>query len=906
MLTTNTSRLLASAAIATIATTSWTAVSFAQQLDNELEEIVVTASRVVRPGYDAPTPTTILSMSELSDRGITNVADLLQTVPSFNGSSTRSAATVFSGGQSVLNLRSLGAIRTLVLVDGTRIVPASNTGTFDLNLLPTIAIERSEVVTGGASAAYGADAVAGVVNFITRRNFTGFEAQTRAGISQYGDDKNISGSFIWGTDADNGRMHVVIAGEYENDRGVGDQTERDWSARNRQLEVLGGVTKLVDGGNFTFARPGGMLLGPPTNIGPHTAFKADGTPYVADLGSPEGVGGDSPLGYFTRILPLSAPVERGSSMVNLGYDVSETLKATVGLMYGHVESQHYTVPYIGVVPVQPDNAFLPTGVTLRMPYSLGKIGGGIDYSTRDASNTYSARLKLEGEIADEWTWDIQGQYGYNKNVVRGLNIVETAKFQKAIDAVRNSSGQIVCRVNQTAVTDAACVPFNIFGVNQFTDAAYDYVTGNSFLATEFKRSNFAANLQGSPFATWAGEVSLAAGYEFHRDDVQQSVDAVSAAGGWDIRNNVPVSGVINVHEVYSEVVVPLLADSSVAKAVDFNAAVRNAWYNPGETATTWKTGVTWQIDDLFRVRSTISRDIRAPNVSELYSGGSVGTAPIEPGVYNVSGQPPLVQSLQGGDLSLEPEKAITKSVGFAITPKNAHLSVDFYSIKLTGAIDSPGTIAAIVNGCARGDKDMCARLTLSGGAFGTGVITRVDQRLANMGTRLARGIDFDAGYRFYLDDGKLDFSLLGTYTMDRKENGIDFAGVGGGGYIHESSFATPTWLLSASVNYKTDDWGVVLASNYVSRSKTDPLATSTTNAATVGQVNIEHYPARIYFNLSGTYDITDQFSAFGGIENLLNTDPPAALPFGTFGGRYGAAYYDSIGRRFFLGARFKY
>jgi iron complex outermembrane recepter protein len=870
------------------------------------EAIVVTASRVARPGYEAPTPTTTVGIDQLQKRGVSNIGDLLQTIPSFNGSATRSAGTVFNGGASVLNLRALGGTRTLVLVDGSRIVPSSNTGTFDLNLLPTVAIESSDVVTGGASAAYGSDAVAGVVNFKTRRTFTGLEAQVRSGISAYGDASDQTASLIWGTGSKDGRAHLVVAGEFQDDKGVGNQRNRDWSSLNKQLVVVNGVTRLLNYGNFTFARPGGLLLGPPTSFGPNTAFAANGTPYTANLGNPPGSGGDSPYGYFTNRLPLSAPLKRWNGFANLGYDFSDHFKATLGLLYGHTESVHPAVPYIGTPVVMPDNAYLAqTGVIITHPYALGIVGNGMDYVSDIRNDTFSARLKLEGDLGGGWSWDALGQFGANKNKLALVGDVIAANFAKATDAVRNGSGQIVCRVNQTTVTDAACVPFNLFGVNQFSQAAYDYVTGASRNDTLIHRTNFAANVRGNPFSTWAGKVSLAAGYEYRRDTIKNTVDAITATNGYDINRGSPVSGALSVHEVFGEVVVPLLADS-IVKNLDFNGAVREAWYSPGKGVTTWKAGATMVVNSVLRFRGTISRDIRAPNISELFSGGGVGTAPVEPGVYNVAGQPALISSLTGGNLNLRPEIATTKSVGFAITPGRAHLSVDYYDIDLKGAIDTPGSLSSIVTGCGQGNAALCNLLTFSGGGFGTGVITQVDQRLVNLTQRRATGIDFDLGYRLPLGEGRVEFSLLGSYTIHRNENGIDYAGVAGGGYVRNSAFATPRWLVYGNIGYEAKSWGTLLNANFVSRSKTDPLATTTTDIATVGRVDVEHYAARIYFNLSAHADVNERFRLFGGINNLLDTDPPSALPWGTFGGQASAGYYDSIGRRFFIGARVKY
>ncbi|MET0292846.1 MAG: TonB-dependent receptor plug domain-containing protein, partial [Steroidobacteraceae bacterium] len=331
---------------------------------DEVGEVVITGSRIARDGFAAPTPVTVIGQERLEQRGFTNVADALNELPSFRALVTPATQQAAGGniGARVLDLRGLGATRTLVLLDGKRFVPSTTQGTIDVNLIPSALIARTEVVTGGASAAYGSDAVAGVVNFLLDREMQGFRGSVQYGGSSRGDAEQTTLSLAWGSAFAGGRGHLLVGGEYDKSEGLGDcYTRRDWCPN----EMLVGNSRAGDGGYPASVRAGPdatgnvaqnglvnsgtLAAGGASSLLPRgITFTSNGQirPYqygqiIGNSANPLfTIGGEGTYenGFLQGIL-LMPPVERATGYGHVCFDLTDDIHAGFDLSYGRVQGK---------------------------------------------------------------------------------------------------------------------------------------------------------------------------------------------------------------------------------------------------------------------------------------------------------------------------------------------------------------------------------------------------------------------------------------------------------------------------------------------------------------------------------------------------------------------------------------
>ncbi|MEO6340262.1 MAG: TonB-dependent receptor plug domain-containing protein, partial [Caulobacteraceae bacterium] len=369
-----------------------------------VEEIVVTGSRIVRSGFTAPTPVTVLGADRLEKLGITNIGDALNTLPAFRGTASPQTSNIqpANAGFRLADLRGIGTARTLVLVDGHRFVPTTQQGTIDLNLIPSLLLQRAEVVTGGASAQYGSDAVAGVVNLILNKRLTGVIGQMQYGQTERGDGRNYQASLAGGSDFAGGRGHFIAAGEVERSDGVGDCYSRDWCAQEYQdVTNNGGLAgfpahNIVPQAHNVTAVVGGLITSGPLA---GTAFNPDGSTRAFQYGQrlPGNttfmIGGEGNNGFIGAPL-LVVPVQRQVGYVHGDYNLTDNIKAFVEGSYGHVKAtgRGAQTRDTGNIAIKGDNAFLPTatrnalvaaGVTLAPnvnAFNLGRMGDDLGYT----------------------------------------------------------------------------------------------------------------------------------------------------------------------------------------------------------------------------------------------------------------------------------------------------------------------------------------------------------------------------------------------------------------------------------------------------------------------------------------------------------------------------------------------
>jgi outer membrane receptor protein involved in Fe transport len=919
------------------------------------EEIVVTGTRVVRDGYEAPTPLTVVGVEQVQQAATNNTIDYLTTLPSMAGNYTpqNSTQNVSAGtaGTSSVNLRNLGTNRTLVLINGQRSVPSTITGLVDVNTIPQQLIERVDVVTGGASAAYGSDAVAGVVNFVLDTKFTGVKGEVSGGVTTYGDDRQWKVSLTAGTPFANDRGHFIISGSAQYQDGVL-TGGRAWNETGLQIitnpaygtnAALGQSTSvpqrlLLSQVSLSNATAGGIIVsGPLKGI----AFGPGGQPYNFNYGSI--VSGSAMSGGDWRTTSLHTAgqsIEPAGGQHNLFLRTSYQITDDIEVFYqgNWYENSNFSHAYpndnyFGGLSIKTDNAYLPASIaaqaqalgltTLTMGTSLTELGpNSILTKHHVLRNVVGANGKFDA-FNTAWTWNAYYQTGVSMSSESSVNTLVFPNFTAAVDAVRAPNGSIVCRSNLTG-GNPGCVPYNVFGTGVISQAAANYVVGLSHRNQHFVQDVEAASMTGNPFEDWAGPVSLALGIEHRVERASGTSDPLNIQRVYFAGNYLPTFGSYNVTEGFVETVVPLAKDQVWAKTLDLNAAVRATGYSNSGYVTTWKVGATWTPIDDITVRATRSRDIRAPNLNDLYNAGSTTN---QNAINNLNGQTFAYLGTTTGNPNLVPEKADTTGIGVVLQPTflpGFSTSVDYWNIDLGQAIN---TISAqnIVDLCQQGATTFCQAINNGGPIVqngGSGA-NQINIQPFNIAQQLVRGIDLEASYRTNLSDivnswdGAVTVRMLSTFFLKNFINNtltppIDHAGENNG------QNAVPDYRMTVSAGYSNDLFSATLTDRIVSSgtyNNTYIVCTSGCPVSTTpnNTINNNHIDGAMYFDLALTYkfmnDGASNAEAFFNIRNIANKDPvlvaggPSGVPYDTV--TTNPSFYDSLGRVFRAGIRFK-
>lgn len=887
--------------------------------DVTVDAVVVTASRVERAGFVAPTPTTVVSSEELALKGVANIAEGLNQVPAFFANTTPATGgnSRSSGNAQYLNLRALGANRTLILVNGRRYVPTTPTGVLDVNLVPQALVGHVEVVTGGASAAWGSDAVAGVVNFIFDSDFEGSRAELQYGVSSRGDNEEYKLVFSHGMGFADGRGHLAVAGEIYENEGVLDQTDRPWGRQEWQI-VNNGQATPANGQPRRLRSPfvhqsnrteGGLIVtpGPLQNIqfGPRGAV----LPFAVgrNVGGGFMIGGDG-LNQGS-VTSLVTPGERQTLYGVASYEISPDLKASLEASYARIDSRNNMLASFSPGPytIKLDNPYIPEAVrSLAVAsgvaqFQLGRVNTDFGFIVAHPKNE-TARIvaALDGGFGESWKWSAYYTFGRNEALDRTEHNLIVARLAAAIDAVRDPvSGQIVCR---SASVNPGCVPINLFGYGSPSAAAVASVTGDTVARTVNDQHVWAATLSGEPFQTWAGPVSIATGAEFRRESINSSVDAVSAANGFLVGNPKALSGKYSAKEIFLEAVVPLLADQPFAKSVEFNGAARLTDYSSSGQVVTWKAGLTYEINDSIRLRGAVSRDIRAANLSELFQSSATNFGVVRDPRPVSGNSAPLINTITGGNRNLDPEKADTVTAGIVLSPSflpGLRAAIDYYDIDIQGAI---GTLRPqeIIDRCfVGGSSDLCRFITIDS----ANTITRVDTSFINLQQIKTRGVDAEISYSREIAGGDLTVRLLGTNVLNLITSdgvvAIDRVGQASG---QAADSGLPRWRATGNVIYKAGPLVMSATARYVGGGRVDVTYGP-------GDIDDNTVESRTYLDLGVQYTFErDERSLelFGVVNNVMDRDPPLVgstfqAPFYT-----NPALYDVVGRAMKVGLRIRY
>jgi outer membrane receptor protein involved in Fe transport len=909
---------------------------------SDLEEVVVTGSRLTT-GFETATPVTAITTEALVQAAPVNLADSLKQLPALATSASANqtgSGTGASGSnsQNLLNLRNLGTNRNLVLLNGRRTVASNQNNSVDFNILPQNLVSRVDVVTGGASAAYGSDAVAGVVNLILDTEFVGFKGDVGAGISTFGDVPNYKASLAWGGSFAGDRLHVIASTQWARQDGtrVNVPNGRDWWDKPWGL-----ISNTTGSGPANLVLPdirsslisdGGLISSGPLK---GTQFLAGGVPapftYGYSTGSTWMSGGDGSWISYN----LTGDQRRLANFGHATYDLNDSTQAYFELGFSKSNASDPNQKPINTgagfgYTIFRDNAFLPASIAARMDaagvtsFLLGRYMMEYpDVTIRTKTKVFRQAIGLKGDVFQDWNYDVSYSHGRTNQLLAQDNLNIARPTYAAADAVVNpNTGQVVCRsqfwngntfVPGGTGLDPGCKPQNLFGPGSVDPTTIPYTIGDSWKRFTLDQHVFTATISGDLGVGFdAGNVSLATGAEYRTEKVRQINDPISSQtidftgirggpaalngrlGPFRFANFQPFGGEYNVKEIFAEVGIPLLAGLPMVEKLNSDFAVRYTDYSTSGGVTTWKAGADYQIVPDVRVRATVSRDIRAPNLLELYNSSTFNSQnQFYPSSTN--GVATTVIQITSGNPDLVPERALTQTYGVVLTPtflEGFNLSVDYYDIKIKGGIQTVGSQQTIDN-CYLGVPGFCQYVTPVAGTV------RVRSPFLNLSEIVNAGIDFEARYNTDLWGGDLTLGVLATRLTAAYTQALGGARIPTLGGDND-----PKWRVNLRANYEYENWKLFVQERFIG-----PKLVSAQRVEGVFVDDNTVDPA-FYTDVTVTYG----FEAFGSnnefyfsVNNVTNQEPPkdvgAPSSFVQPGNR---TVYDFLGRYFNVGLRFKY
>ncbi len=963
------SRLLASSVFAGAALGLVAIPAVAQDADDaeaRQQTITVTGSRIEKPDFISNSPINTVGAEQFELTGTVNTESLLNTLPQTVPGLDRTSNNP-GNGTATVDLRGLGANRTLVLVDGKRFVPTDSDGVVDINNIPPALIERVEVVTGGASAVYGADAVSGVVNFILKDDFEGVEATAGYETTNSRDADIWSTSLTMGGNFADDRGNAVVSLSYA-DRAALFQGDRDFAS-----------PALFDNGAGTGLEPGGSSGTPGTSIfavfdfgvpvpadadigaGPTSAlgiFDADGTLRPFDL-----AGEQNDFYNYAPVNYIQLPQQRFTASALASYEINPSAEVYGSFFFANnnVPQQLAPTPIFQTVTFSLDNnPFIAAPSQLIISNAIGNgvdtDGDGIDDTATflirrrnvevgprivdSGFNAFEFQAGLKGEINSNINYDMYFQEGRVLTSFAQSGNVSRANYDQALSLLdADGDGNVDLNPDGTPVGCAdpsgGCVPLNIFGPGNISAAAADFVSIRVNADADYFQTIFSASLSGDTaggFELPGGPVGWAAGVEYREEDFDfrpsQDLATGNIAG---FNGQEPQNGSFDVYELFGEAYLPFLVDAPWASELSMDLAARVGSYSTIGQTETYRIGGRWAPDEQLAFRVSYNTAVRAPNIGELFAppnegfpgatdpcagnGGQVGNAAVQAicvatgvpvasvfsaAINPASGQ---VRARGGGNPNLDAEEAETITLGFIATPDfvpGLTLSVDYFDIDIQGAI-------AAFGGSANNVLNTCYTDTVNGGIGSTfcnvinrrpdGTIDFISLQSQNSAFQTKKGVDVVGEYSFDLGDlmggdaGSVALNYVGTFTTEDKfqaegDNLIDCLGQFGSicgepipEYKHRATAAWHKGALSSQLTWR-----------YVGAVEDEP------------NFVVNKIDGTNYIDLSGSWGVTDNFTLTGGIDNLLDQQPPIIGDNDEQSNTFPATY-DVFGRTFFIQAK---
>ena len=921
----------------------------------QVGEVVITGSRVIKNGNASPTPVTVVNTEQLTALQPGPVAEAIANLPVFSGSRTSASnptTGVSNAGANELTLRNIGVYRTLILYDGHRVAPATYDQIVDVDMIPQMLIQRVDVVTGGVSAVYGSDAIAGVVNFVTDTKFNGLKLDLQRGVSQRGDDPTATAGIAIGRSFMADRGHVELSYQYHDDPGILYRSKRQWGA-NVWTTQGGGIASnpyhLVINSRINTATFGGLISGA-TGAGAALngqTFSDNGvlSPFVHGIATGNASYESGGSGAYWDG-SLKSALRSHQFFGRVDYDFTDTIHGYVSGSSTINHTQNFGPDnQLTNLTFSGQNAFFPAAKQFTGTFKLSEFiqdMGRIDANSNQ--NQYFVVAGLNGTFGGSYKWDLAFSHGNNRSTTRNDNQINNQLLYAALDAVKDAAGNIVCHVTLTNPTlYPGCVPLNAFGPTAANPQAIAYITQPTQFTVNNGQDDVSGSVSGSPFKTWAGPVTMALSGEWRRQTwsvastgtPSQLADCTGliitgttsncSAGktvlyaDTTLANRSTVSN--TVYEGALETEVPLLKDTPFARDLSFNGAVRYADYKTSGSAVTWKLGLVWQIDDQLKLRGNRSRDFRAPTLYDLFQPLQVSLTTHTDLLTGVSAPVPTYTS---GNPNLGPEVSDYASAGFVYQPNwlpRFSLSMDAYHMTITNALVNENGFGNTQPACYTGAPAaslplFCSLMTRPFPITNTTVANAVTSwtvETLNISKVEAYGADFEANYAATVLGNPLTLRGLLTWQPHNIINvpgappteiaGSAFPSSGPGGAGAEAAAVVQATLF---VDYKIRNLDIGILEHWRS-----PLSL----VALEGQVfaPTATVVSTQYTDLNLSYKLDKALTGaevFLNIRNLFDLQPPpAAGPgqnsnIGTFGGF--AIGDDPIGRYFNIGFRFRH
>jgi outer membrane receptor protein involved in Fe transport len=910
--------------------------------------IIVTGSRIARPDLAASSPVSVVSAEAIKQTNTVTVEQILASNPQFSAA-FGSTSNNPGDGSATVDLRGLDQKRTLVLVDGKRAPTYDTQGAVDVNAIPTALIKRIDVLTGGASAVYGSDAVAGVVNFILDDRFEGLKVDGSSQITSRGDgalnDISLTGGVALGD-----RGNLVVSGGYSKRKGV------KYGARKRNSVALDSED-LVSSGGSSNAVP--TIFDLTSETRPQVQITDSGI--LSD---------DLQLYNFTPVNYAQLPFERYSAMALGRYELSDGIELYGRANYSHISVTQTLAPTATAgfsFNIDPSNPFLTAD---ERAVFFGPGGGVIitpdavdpdDSSSRVGSSTIGIRRRivetggrveinktrnmqfvggLRGDLGESMHWDVFAQYGQSKKSRDFLNDLSYTALKQALDVVPGPNGP------QCFDPSGGCVPLNVFTTGTIPQNQLAFVLRNGREDTKITEFIAGGSLSGdlnflkSPWADKPAAFSV--GVEYRSEKGVTLVDANYGSGDliyYGQGQN--ISGKYNVKEVYAELKIPIVQDKPFLYALNLEGGFRYSDYSTVGSVYTYKAGGDWSPSEGFRLRGIYQRAVRAPNLYELYSPvvagtGSLSNDPcagsavaaniaaicIAQGAPSVGGIPqPIsgqVNVFTGGNPNLSEEKSDTYTLGFVINPpsmKRLSISVDYFNITINGAIDETPPFIT-VDQCYNVTQDVnsaacqgIVRNNITGSLSGNNEFG-VASVLGNIASIKTDGLDVTASYFGGEKDAfSWSISAAGTYTRNYKKKADPAAdSVQCAGRFGSACNLEPIAKWKHVVNVNFGFKGINLNTRWryfgtvkqdVSRfvdGVEDPILKSK-----IGGFN--------YFDETVSFEVNDNFTLRAGVLNVFNKKSPIVGDTVGADAVAGSTFpntYDVLGRQFFAGASVKF
>jgi outer membrane receptor protein involved in Fe transport len=883
----------------------------AQSQDSGVETVVVTGSRIASPDALSSAPISVVTSENITMSKTVTLEQILNKMPEMGQQGTNDQNSISPGGISTVDLRGLGPNRTLILIDGQRMVDTFVNGFQgqDLSNIPVSMIDRVEVLKDGSSPVYGADAIGGVVNVIMKKDFNGIQVDGGAGISNYGDHftKQLGSTF----GVSNDKASILVGMEYFSEDPVR-QSERRWTQPDYA------VAKGGDPYAVSYAIPQGLFYNSPPLDPPYA-----GANYL--MGTPGG--GLTGWDYNTFNTSTQPDLIQGRRVFNanviVNYKVTNDVtlfaetfytnrKSTALLNPEPVGTYYVTAKYLNGLSIPGTNPNNPTGADLIMFKRLFEVG---DRIFDDNVNTYQERVGLKGDFRG-WNWEIGYNYGESDGNDFEHNAVNMTHLQELV-------GNLPCEPS----APAGCGGVTLFGTNSLTADQADYIRYVSANTSRLRQQVGYADITGDlPISLPGGAIGAAFGVDWRDESVSAIPDSTSQAGDSAESNALPTSGNYNVKEVYGELKLPLITNKDFFQELSFDVAARYSDYSNFGGAGVYKGSVNWAITEDIRFRADYGTGFRAPKVgSELFLGNTASadgfTDPCEGAtdatviancttsfaasgaVYNpatFSQQLPQLNATWTGNSALRPETSNQYNVGVVLTPRflpNFTFSADYYNIHVHDLITLLDE-DTVLNDCYTSPTFTGQYCSYIAPRTATGQLVGFYNPYVNLGILTTDGIDFSSTYQTDLPD--MDFAPGGwSLTLDAKatylnsfnEDGTEYAGQWTTGAI---STAYPKWK-----GYVTGT--VSLLDSGLSVAWTERVVGATTNGgdAPVG----DQIPALMFSDLVLSVPWGDHYTGTFGIDNLFDKDPPLASdPYV----QSVSDQYDFVGRFFFIKLTAKY